>query len=85
MKKHICAMALTLALAAGGLSLASDLKMADGHILPLGNEMTLREADKSYVGKNCRKSGTGKKQKKKSFLLSGGWDYLEKAIQSMKK
>lgn len=25
MKKHICAMALTLALAAGGLSLASDL------------------------------------------------------------
>ena len=38
MKKHICAMALTLALAAGGLSLASDLKMADGHILPLGNE-----------------------------------------------
>ena len=75
MKKHICAMALTLALAAGGLSLASDLKMADGHILPLGNEMTLREADKSYVGKELQKS----------FLLSGGWDYLEKAIQSMKK
>lgn len=42
MKKCICAMALTLALAAGGLSLASDLKMADGHILPLGNEMTIR-------------------------------------------
>ena len=47
MKKRICVMALTLALAAGGLSLASDLKLADGHILPLGNEMTLREADKS--------------------------------------
>ena len=43
MKKRICVMALTLALAAGGLSLASDLKLADGHILPLGNEMTLRE------------------------------------------
>ena len=80
MKKRICAMALTLALAAGGLSLASDLKMADGHILPLGNEMTLREADKSYVGKELQKE-----QRKKSFLLSSGWDYLEKAIQFMKK
>ena len=79
MKKRICAMALTLALAAGGLSLASDLKMADGHILPLGNEMTLREADKSYVGKELQKEW------KKSFLLLGGWDYLEKAIQFMKK
>ena len=85
MKKHICAMALTLALAAGGLSLASDLKMADGHILPLGNEMTLGKQINHMWEKNCRKSGTGKKQKKKSFLLSGGWDYLEKAIQSMKK
>lgn len=36
MKKHICAMALTLALAAGGLSLASDLKMADGQYSSAG-------------------------------------------------
>lgn len=64
MKKHICALALTLALAAGGLSLASDLKMADGHILPLGNEMTLREADKSYVGKELQKEwNRGKAEK----------------------
>ena len=78
-------MALTLALAAGGLSLASDLKMADGHILPLGNEMTIREADNHMWEKNCRKSGTGKKQRKKSFLLSGGCDYLEKAMHFMRK
>ena len=48
-------MALTLALAAGGLSLASDLKMADGHILPLVNVMTLRDADKSFVVKDLQK------------------------------
>ena len=36
MKKRICAMALTLALAAGGLSLASDLKMAGGQIFSPG-------------------------------------------------
>lgn len=64
MKKRICAMALTLALAAGGLSLASDLKMADGHILPLGNEMTLREADKSYVGKELQKEWNQEKAEK---------------------
>ncbi len=64
MKKCICAMALTLALAAGGLSLASDLKMADGHILPLGNEMTLREADKSYVGKELQKEWNQEKVEK---------------------
>ena len=64
MKKCICAMALTLALAAGGLSLASDLKMADGHILPLGNEMTLREADKSYVGKELQKEWNREKAEK---------------------
>ena len=64
MKKHICAMALTLALAAGGLSLASDLKMADGHILPLGNEMTIREADKSYVGKELQKEWNQEKAEK---------------------
>lgn len=57
-------MALTLALAAGGLSLASDLKMADGHILPLGNEMTLREADKSYVGKELQKEWNQEKAEK---------------------
>ncbi len=85
MKKRICAMALTLALAAGGLSLASDLKMADGHILPLGNEMTIREADKSYVGKELQKEWNREKQRKKSFLLSGGWDYLEKAMHFMRK
>lgn len=64
MKKRICAMALTLALAAGGLSLASDLKMADGHILPLGNEMTIREADKSYVGKELQKEWNQEKVEK---------------------
>lgn len=64
MKKCICAMALTLALAAGGLSLASDLKMADGHILPLGNEMTIREADKSYVGKELQKEWNREKAEK---------------------
>ena len=64
MEKHICAMALTLALAAGGLSLASDLKMADGHILPLGNEVTLREADKSYVGKELQKEWNREKVEK---------------------
>lgn len=64
MKKRICAMALTLALAAGGLSLASDLKMADGHILPLGNEMTIREADKSYVGKELQKEWNQEKAEK---------------------
>lgn len=64
MKKCICAMALTLALAAGGLSLASDLKMADGHILPLGNEMTIREADKSYVGKELQKEWNQEKVEK---------------------
>ena len=64
MKKHICAMALTLALAVGGLSLASDLKMADGHILPLGNEMTIREADKSYVGKELQKEWNQEKVEK---------------------
>ena len=64
MKKRICAMALTLALAAGGLSLASDLKMADGHILPLGNEMTIREADKSYVGKELQKEWNREKAEK---------------------
>ena len=64
MKKRICAMALTLALAVGGLSLASDLKMADGHILPLGNEMTLREADKSYVGKELQKEWNREKVEK---------------------
>ena len=85
MKKRICAMALTLALAAGGLSLASDLKMADGHILPLGNEMTLREADKSYVGKELQKEWNQEKAEKEILLLSSGWDYLEKAIQFMKK
>ena len=57
-------MALTLALAAGGLSLASDLKLADGHILPLGNEMTLREADKSYVGKELQKEWNQEKAEK---------------------
>lgn len=57
-------MALTLALAAGGLSLASDLKMADGHILPLGNEMTIREADKSYVGKELQKEWNQEKVEK---------------------
>lgn len=64
MKKRICVMALTLALAAGGLSLASDLKLADGHILPLGNEMTLREADKSYVGKELQKEWNQEKAEK---------------------
>lgn len=64
MKKRICAIALTLALAAGGLSLASDLKMADGHILPLGNEMTIREADKSYVGKELQKGWNREKAEK---------------------
>ncbi|MFQ9778507.1 hypothetical protein, partial [Dialister invisus] len=64
MKKRICALALTLALAAGGLSLASDLKMADGHILPLGNEITLREADKSYVGKELQKEWNREKVEK---------------------
>lgn len=64
MKKRICALALTLALAAGGLSLASDLKMADGHILPLGNEMTIREADKSYVGKELQKEWNREKAEK---------------------
>ena len=59
-------MALTLALAAGGLSLASDLKMADGHILPLGNEMTLREADKSYVGKELQKEWNQEKAEKRN-------------------
>ena len=57
-------MALTLALAAGGLSLASDLKLADGHILPLGNEMTIREADKSYVGKELQKEWNQEKVEK---------------------
>lgn len=64
MKKCICAMVLTLALAAGGLSLASGLKMADGHILPLGNEMTIREADKSYVGKELQKEWNQEKVEK---------------------
>ena len=64
MKKRICVMALTLALAAGGLSLASDLKLADGPILPLGNEMTLREADKSYVGKELQKEWNQEKAEK---------------------
>lgn len=64
MKKRICALALTLALAAGGLSLASDLKMADGHILPLGNEVTLREADQSYVGKELQKEWNREKVEK---------------------
>ena len=38
--------------------------MADGHILPLGNEMTLREADKSYVGKELQKEWNQEKAEK---------------------
>lgn len=40
------------------------LKLADGHILPLGNEMTLREADKSYVGKELQKEWNQEKAEK---------------------
>ena len=39
-------------------------KMADGHILPLGNEVTLREADKSYVGKELQKEWNREKVEK---------------------
>lgn len=39
MKKRICAMALTLALAAGGLSLASDLK--GGNFMNKKKKLTL--------------------------------------------
>mgnify|MGYP005929148227 CR=1 FL=1 len=67
MKKRIYALALTLAFAAGGPALASDLKMADGHILPLGNEMTIREADKSYVGKELQKEWNREKAEKEIF------------------
>lgn len=42
------------------------LKLADGHILPLGNEMTLREADKSYVGKELQKEWNQEKAEKRN-------------------
>ena len=45
----------------------------------------LREADKSYVGKELQKEWNREKAEKEILLLSSGWDYLEKAMHFMKK
>lgn len=69
MKKYIGALALTLALGASVMSSAADLKTADGHRLPLGQTITVREGHESYIGKEINAKWDKEKAEKEIITV----------------
>ncbi len=56
MKKRTGALALAFALAVGSISMAADLTLSDGHVLPLDSTITVHDGSRSYLAPEFEKS-----------------------------